>query len=85
MSVTSGQALEVYRKFDNKEIEDIFSYHPPAEHQREIYERINAAFIECAKKVVPLILDGPGKTVAIRKLADARMAANAAVALEGKF
>ncbi len=74
-----------YRAFDAKEIVDIFSYHPPTAEQREIYERINLAFQECAIAVAPLLPDGPGKTVAIRKLADARMAANAAVALEGRF
>lgn len=76
---------EIYRTFDEKEITEIFSYHPPTEAQRETYEEINTAFIECAKSIAPLLPDGPGKTVAIRKLADARMAANAAVALEGKF
>lgn len=76
---------EIYRTFDGKEITEIFSYHPPTEEQRETYAEINAAFIKCAEDVAPLLPDGPGKTVAIRKLADARMAANAAVALEGKF
>ena len=75
----------IYRTFDQPEIEQIFSYHPPNEKQRETYERINLAFIECAEKVAELMPDGPGKTAAIRKLADARMACNAAVALEGKF
>jgi hypothetical protein len=76
---------DTYRTFDEKEITDIFSYHPPTQVQRETYEEINEAFIECANAIVPLLPDGPGKTVAIRKLSDARMAANASVALEGKF
>ncbi|HKX32094.1 MAG TPA: hypothetical protein VJ302_30690 [Blastocatellia bacterium] len=69
----------------NEQIKDIFSYHPPTPEQRETYEQINAVFIECAEKINALMPAGPGHTVAIRKLADARMAANAAVALEGKF
>ncbi len=74
-----------YRDFTDPEIEDIFSYHAPTPEQRGIYEQINAAFQEAAKKIAPLLPAGPGKTVAIRRLSDARMAANAAVALEGKF
>jgi hypothetical protein len=76
---------EVFRKFDDREIEEIFSYHPPNEQQRETYEQINQAYIQCAKTIAPLLPDGPGKTAAIRKLADARMASNASVALGGSF
>ena len=68
-----------------EQIKHIFSYHPPTAEQREVYEQINAAFIACAEAIEPLLPEGPGKTVAIRKLADARMAANASVSLEGLF
>lgn len=74
-----------YREFNQQEIVDVFSYHAPTPEQVEIYERINQAFRRCALEIAPVLPDGPGKTVAIRKLADARMAANAAVALGGKF
>lgn len=76
---------EPYRKFDETEIADIFTYHAPTPEQRETYEQINAAFVECAKKVASLMPDGPGRTVAIRALSDARMKCNASIALEGKF
>lgn len=76
---------EPYRKFDEEEIKDIFSYHAPTSEQRKVFEKLNEAFIECAIKVAALLPAGPGKTVAIRALADTRMKANAAVALEGKF
>lgn len=85
MSVTASQALETYRKFDEEEIRDIFTYHPPTHNQAATYGLINDAFTECALKIAPLMPDGPGKTAAIRALASARMAANAAVALQGKF
>lgn len=67
------------------QLKHIFSYHPPTPDQREIYEKINAAFLECARVVNAVTPEGPGKTAAIRKLSDARMAANASVALEGRF
>lgn len=69
----------------DEQLKDIFTYRPPTEKQRELYERINIAFLECAQVVNAVTPDGPGKTVAIRKLSDARMAANAAIALEGRF
>lgn len=74
-----------YLTYDAAEIRDIFSYHAPSDEQRAVYEQINAAFIECALKIAPLLPPGPGKTVAIRTLAWARMEANASVALQGKF
>ena len=76
---------ETFRKFDDSEIEIIFCYHAPTAEQRETYEKINAAFVACAKAIIPLLPDGEGKMVAVRKLSDARMSANASVALEGKF
>jgi hypothetical protein len=69
----------------DEQLKDVFTYHPPTEKQREIYEQINAAFLECARVVNAVTPEGPGKTVAIRKLSDARMQANASVALEGRF
>jgi len=78
-------AEQLYRTFDETEIREIFSYHAPTEEQRETYYKITQAFIECALVIAPLLPPGPGKTVAIRHLADSRMKANVAVALEGKF
>lgn len=69
----------------NEEIEDIFSYHAPKAEQAAKYTAVNAAFVECAKLVNEVMPDGPGATVALRKLAEARMAVNAAIALEGRF
>jgi hypothetical protein len=75
-----------YWQFNTEEeIRDIFSYHPLTPEQCETCEKINEAFIQLALTICPLLPDGPGKTVAVRKLADARMSANAAVALDGKF
>lgn len=68
-----------------EQLQNIFSYHQPEGDEPQKYEQINAAFLECATKINDLMPPGPGHTVAIRKLADARMAANAAVALKGTF
>lgn len=68
-----------------EEIDNIFSYHPPTEEQRKIYEAINEKFLSVAHFLNITLPDGPGKTVAIRKLSEARMQSNACVALKGKF
>ena len=68
-----------------EEITNIFSYHPPTEEQRKIYEEINKQYLALALHLQILLPEGPGKTVALRKLSEARMQANACVALEGKF
>lgn len=68
-----------------EQIKDIFTYHAPTEEQRKLYEQINAGFTHLALELNVLLPEGPGKTVAIRKLAEARMQANASVALNGSF
>lgn len=66
-------------------LKDIFSYHAPKTEQKPIYEKINELFLNLATELAPLLPDGAGKVVTIRKIAEARMQANATVALEGKF
>lgn len=70
---------------DNEKINEIFTYHPPTPEERGKYEEVNEGFIILAKLVNKLMPNGAGATVAIRKLADARMAVNAAIALKGIF
>jgi superfamily II DNA or RNA helicase len=74
-----------FRNFDDEAIKEVFSYHAPTPEQAAVYEKINQAFQQCAKDVLALLPNGAGKTIAVRKLSDARMAANASVALNGQF
>jgi len=67
------------------QIRNIFTYHPPDAGQREVYEKINALFVYVALELNALLPEGPGKTVAFRKLQEARHQANACVALNGTF
>ncbi len=66
-------------------IDDIFSYHAPTPEQIPKYNTIR----EGAKVFAQIIMDNtPGsadQTVAIRKIREAVMIANASVALEGKY
>jgi len=74
-----------YRNFDQKELENIFTYHSPDDEQQKAYAAVNGFFLDCALECVKVTPDGPGKTVAIRKLNEARNAFNSAIALRGEF
>lgn len=69
----------------DEQLKDVFSYHAPTAEQREVYDQINAGFLGCAQLLNAVLPDGPGKTVAIRKLSEARMQANHCASLEGRF
>lgn len=70
---------------DKDAIEDIFSYHPPVGGQVDRYNAIR----EGAKVFALIILENTpssaDQTVAIRKLRESVMTANASIALEGKY
>lgn len=67
------------------DLDDIFSYHTPDEKQIAKYQTIRST----AKLLAQVILDNtpgcPDQTVAIRKLRECVMVANAAIALNGKY
>ncbi len=67
------------------QLKEIFSYHAATNEQAAAYDQINAAFLASAQMLNAVLPEGPGKTVAIRKLSEARMQANHCVALEGRF
>lgn len=66
------------------EIKDRFSYHPPAEDQKLLYQVINQTFMDCATKVAAVCggLDHSEQIrTAFHHLASARMWANAHIAI----
>lgn len=63
-------------------LEHIFAYHAPNEEQVIKYEEIRRAALEFAKVVVTNTPSSPDQTAAIRKIREAVMTANAAIALE---
>ncbi len=66
------------------DLDDIFRYHPPTADQIPKYEAIRSEAKEFAKVVIentPLSAD---RSSAVRKIREAVMTANAAIALNGK-
>jgi hypothetical protein len=66
----------------NKELDNLFSYHPPKGNQVERYNDIREAGRLFAQVVVDSTPAGPDQSAAIRKIREAVMTANAAIACE---
>lgn len=63
-----------------EKIKNFFSYHPPTKNQTQKYERINEAAHELAKVIVECCPQCSDTNIAIQKLREARMMANASIA-----
>lgn len=59
-----------------------FTYHAPKPGQPERYQAIRSAALEFARVLVANSPSGPDQTVAIRKVREAVMVANQAIACE---
>jgi hypothetical protein len=70
---------------DLDELRDVFAYHPPKGDQVGAYEDVREIFQEAAAKLWELMPPGPGRAAAIRKLLEAQMSVNSAIAHEGRF
>ena len=61
-----------------------FKYKPPTESQKPVYSMVTDWFISLVDGIYDSIPDGPGKTHALRKISEARMAVNSAIANDGQ-
>jgi hypothetical protein len=68
-----------------EDLDDIFSYHPPDDHQLVAYERIRWGAHEFAAVILQNTPPSADQSAAIRKLRECVMTANAAVALKGRY
>jgi hypothetical protein len=67
-----------------KELENWFTYHPPSPEQQQQYVAIRDAAKRFAEVVASNTPPSPDQTAAIRKIREAVMTANAAIACDGK-
>lgn len=65
---------------DQKLLDQFFTYHPPKGDQAERYQRIRDAAKEFAAVIYELTPTCPDQTAAVRKVREAVMTANAAIA-----
>lgn len=66
-------------------IDDAFEYHPWSEEQVEKGKEVRFALAEAVKVIVRNVPPGPDRTVAIRKIREARMDANSAITHGGRY
>ena len=85
-----GPGVGGIRSFDHEELERQleavrarFTYQPPKPEDRIRYETIGAAFRELAEIIVRDVPNGRERDTALTYLSDARMHANAGIALFG--
>jgi hypothetical protein len=67
------------------QIEDAFEYHPWDERQKARGQIVRTALSDAVKAIVDNVPAGPDRTVAIRKLREARMDCNSAITHGGKY
>ena len=71
--------------FTNEAIEDIFTYHAPDSTDLVCYTAIRESAKSLAMTIVANTPPSADQSAAIRKLREAVMTANAAVALKGRY
>lgn len=67
------------------QIEDMFEYHPWDEEQKRKGQVVRQALAIAFKTIVMNVPPCPDRTVALRKLREARMDANSAITHQGKY
>jgi len=66
-------------------IEDAFEYHPWDEGQQSAGGLVRRVLADAVKIIVQYVPLGPDRTVAIRKIREARMDCNSAITHAGKY
>jgi hypothetical protein len=70
----------------DEQLENWFTYHRPPDFKTiDAYAAIRSGALELARGIVKHTPEGPDQTAAIRKVREAVMTANAAIATQGKF
>jgi hypothetical protein len=67
-----------------EQIENWFTYHPPSSDDQVVYEKLRNSAKAFASAINELCPESADTTAAIRKVREAVMTANAAVACKGK-
>lgn len=69
----------------DEEIRNVFDYHPWTEEQVAAGDRVRAALGAAFKAIIENVPPSPDRTVALRKIREARMDANSAITHGGKY
>jgi hypothetical protein len=69
----------------SEELDDVFDYHQWDDEQKESGQRVRDALKEAFAQIIENVPPCPTRTVALRKITEARMDANAAITHRGKY
>jgi len=83
-SMDFNRATEVSPDVD-KTVEDLFTYHPWSAEQTQKGVAVRDALAKAVRVIIENVPPCPDRTVAIRKLREARMDANSAITHSGKY
>ena len=72
-------------RIDESNVEDVFMYHAPEQGSEQAHLEVQEASVDLAKLIIEVCPSCPETTLAIRRLQEAKMWANAAIAHEGKY
>ena len=78
------RATEVTPELE-KAVEDAFDYHPWTPEMVEAGKRVRCVLADAVLQIIRDVPPGPDRTVAIRKIREARMDANSAITHGGKY
>lgn len=73
------------RPFGRDQVSDVMTWHAPNEEQNAAYEHLQAIFEETAEAILDYCPESADRSHALRQLRDARMWANASIALQGRY
>jgi hypothetical protein len=68
-----------------EDVDDAFQYHPWTPEQIESGNKVRKALAEAVKTILREVPPSPDRSVAIRKIREARMDANSAITHNGKY
>lgn len=71
--------------FDDKTIDDMFEYHQWDNEQIAKGNRVREALANAMRVIIANVPESPDRSVAIRKIREARMDANSAISHHGKY
>jgi hypothetical protein len=66
-------------------VDDMFEYHPWNEEQQRTGKNVREILAHAVKVIVATVPPSPDRTVAIRKIREARMDCNSAITHGGKY
>jgi hypothetical protein len=73
------------RPIEPHDLDDVFRYHQPTPEQEQAYLEVQAVMQQAAQTLLRHCPASTDRDHAMRQLRDARMWANASIALEGRY